>query len=347
MKNALAPWRQQEGVFIIGEIGVNHNGDLDKALEMIDVAADAGANAVKFQTFNAERLVTASAPKAAYQQRQDPDSQTQIEMLKRLELHTDDYKNIKRRAEEKGVLFMSTPFDEESADFLVELGVSLFKVSSGDLTHLRFLQHLARKSLPMIISTGMGTLSEVEDAVAAIRDAGAPELAILHCVSNYPAAPHEANLRAIETLSHAFGTAVGWSDHMEGSIVSIAAVARGAQIIEKHYTLDRSLPGPDHAASLEPEEFRRFVDALRTTEAALGSGVKAPSAAEQDVAKVARRSLTAAIDIPAGEIITADMISTRRPGDGLPPKREQEVLGRRAARMITAGSTIKWEDVGA
>ncbi len=342
-----APWEIAPRVFVIAEIGVNHNGDRGLALELVDVAANAGADAVKFQTFVAERLAAASAPKADYQDQQDPDSTSQIAMLKRLELTADDYRAVKARAEERNILFMSTPFDEDSADFLSDLGVSLYKVSSGDLTHLDYLRHLAGKGLPIIISTGMGTLSEVEDAVRAIEEAGDPPLAILHCVSNYPAAPEESNIRAIDTIASAFGKPTGWSDHMTGGVVTLAAVARGARIVEKHFTLDRSLPGPDHAASLEPEELKQYVADIRMVEAALGDGVKRPSEAELKVAAVARRSIAAAVDLKEGEIITAEKLIFLRPSTGIVPKRRPDIVGRKVARAIAKGDILQWEDIGA
>jgi len=330
------------GALVIAEAGVNHNGDVELALRLVDAAADIGADAVKFQTFNADALATADADKAAYQESNAPDAASQLEMLRALELTEAEFTAVRDRCVARGIQFMSTPFDESSADFLERLDVDIFKVSSGDLTHLSFLAHLARKKRPMIISTGMATLSEVEDAVRAIEAAGDPPLAILHCVSNYPAAPEHANLRAMDTLASAFNRTVGWSDHTEGSSITLAAIARGAGIIEKHYTLDRSLPGPDHKASLEVEEMRNLIRDIRAVEAALGDGVKRPTPPELDTARVARRSLVAARDITKGETVDAAAIAVMRPGDGLPPKRQGDIEGRRAARDIRVGERFAW-----
>ncbi|MCW5697406.1 MAG: N-acetylneuraminate synthase [Bauldia sp.] len=329
--------------FVIAEAGVNHNGDPELARRLVDAAAAAGADAVKFQTFRAEALVTRTAAKAAYQARNDPRTATQFEMLKALELGEADFAALKAQADGLGIAFLSTPFDEDSADLLARLGVAAFKVSSGDLTHPAFLAHVARHGRPMIVSTGMATLGEVLDATAAIGAAGDPPLALLHCVSNYPADPADANLRAMATIAAATGKPVGWSDHTEGEAVSFAAVALGARIVEKHLTLSRAMDGPDHRASMEPNAFARFVAGIREVEAALGSARKEPSAAELKVAEVARRSLVAAVDIPAGGTLSASTVAVRRPGTGIAPKHLPLVLGRTTRVAIAAHQPLAWE----
>ncbi|MEO1040296.1 MAG: N-acetylneuraminate synthase [Pseudomonadota bacterium] len=338
-------WLGRSGrALIIAEAGVNHNARRDLALALVDAATDAGADAVKFQTFDAKKLATGSAPKAAYQEaRSDADSQ--LAMLQALELPREDLEAARDRAQERGVKFLSTPFDEASADMLAELGVEAFKISSGDLTHHQLLRHVASHAKPMIISTGMANLAEVEEAVDVIEAAGNPPLAILHCVSNYPAAPEQCNLAAMDTLDIAFARPVGWSDHTLGADISLAAVARGAAVVEKHFTTDKALPGPDHAMSLSPEELKDFIDRLRAVEAAIGDGVKRPTSPEADTRRAARRSLTAAVDIEPGAVITDDMLSAQRPGHGLAPKYHGVITGKRAARALKAGETLDWDCV--
>ena len=339
-------WQKNDGCFFIAEIGVNHNGSLDLAKKLIEAGAKAGADAVKFQTFSAEKLVTATSRKAAYQEKNEPDKdETQFEMLKRLELTEEELRACKAHCDQEGILFLSTPFDEESALLLKQVGVNGFKISSGDLTNLPFLKFLAKQGLPLILSTGMGNLIEVAEAVEAIEQAGAPHLALLHCVSNYPAMPEDCNLSAIDTMARSFGVTVGWSDHTLGDAVSIAAVARGAEIIEKHYTLDKTLPGPDHAASLSPIELSEMISKIRAVESALGDGIKRPRPSEMDTISVARRSLVATGDINPGEKIEADMLACKRPGTGIAPKYIDHVIGRVADRAINADQVLIWEDL--
>lgn len=329
--------------FIIAEAGVNHNGSLALAKELLDVAADAGADAVKFQTFKAERVAGAHAPKAAYQMKTTDISESQVDMLRRLELSPEAHAELQGSCRRRGVLFMSTPFDPPSADLLEELGVPVFKIGSGELTNWPFLEYVAGKKKPIILSTGMAYLSEVDDAVRVIRRAGCNQLVLLHCVSQYPASPADANLRAMHTLAAAFATPVGYSDHTLGIEVPLAAVALGACVIEKHFTLDRSLPGPDHQASLEPGELRSMVAGIRTVEAALGHGRKEPAASEEDNARLARRSLVAARDLPAGSKLSKDSIDTRRPGTGLPPAMLPYVVGRTLRIDVSDGSVLTLE----
>lgn len=329
--------------FIIAEAGVNHNGSLEMARQLVDAAVRAGADAVKFQTFKAERIVTRDAPKAAYQKRTTDVAESQYDMLRRLELSPEMHRQLLAYCEERGILFMSSPFDEESADLLAELDVAVFKIPSGEITNLPFLAHVARQGKPMIVSTGMSYLSEVEAAVRTIGEAGNRQLVLLHCVSNYPADSADVNLRAMGTMATAFGVPVGYSDHTPGIEVSLAAVALGACVIEKHLTLGRDLPGPDHKASLEPEEFAAMVRGIRTVESALGHGRKEPAASEADTAAVARKSLVAAWDIPAGATLTEKLISIKRPGSGLPPVMLPYLIGRTLGVDVPAGQLLQLE----
>ena len=326
--------------FVIAEAGVNHNGSLEMARRLVDVAVDAGADAVKFQTFDAGRLVTAQAPKAEYQKRTTDATESQYEMLRRLELSPEMHRDLMEYCKERGVLFMSSPFDEESADLLEELGVAVYKVPSGEITNLPYLTHVAAKGKPMVVSTGMSRLNEVEQAVQTIREAGNPGMVLLQCVSNYPADPRDAHLTAMGTMAEAFGVLVGYSDHTPGVEVSLAAVALGACVIEKHITLDRNLPGPDHRASLEPPEFSALVRGIRVVEAALGDGRKEPASSEADTAAVARKSLVAARDIPAGSRLSEELIAIKRPGTGLPPATRKDLVGRVTRVEIRAGELI-------
>ena len=334
-----------EPCFIIAEAGVNHNGDLALAKRLIEAAAEAGADAVKFQTFRGERLVSPTARKAAYQMAATGAEESQLDMIQRLELPPEAFGELKRHCEARGALFLSTPFDAESADLLEALGVAAFKIPSGELTNPALLSHVGRKGKPVILSTGMATLDEVRAAVDTLRRAGARELAVLHCVSSYPADPADANLRAMATLAEAFHVPVGYSDHTPGIEVALAAAALGACVIEKHVTLDRTLPGPDHRASLEPGEFAALVRGVRTVESALGDGRKRPAPSEADTAAVARRSLVAARDVPVGATLTEDALAVLRPGTGLSPALRDQVLGRTATRRIPAGTPLTWEMV--
>lgn len=331
--------------FIIAEAGVNHNGSCDLARQLVEVAKAAGADAVKFQTFRAERLVTQEAPKAAYQMQANSWSETQFAMLKKLELCPDLHYELQAYCRELGLIFLSTPFDEESADFLEALGVPAFKISSGDITNLPFLKHIAHKGRPIILSTGMSYLSEVDEAVQVIRQAGNEQLVLLHCISNYPADPADVNLRAMETMRLAFQVPVGYSDHTLGIEVALAAVALGACVIEKHFTLDKNLPGPDHQASLEPRELRQLVKGIRSIEQALGSWAKRPVEAEHNTRGIARRSLVAACEIQAGSIISKEMIAMKRPGTGIEPKWIDFIIGRRAKKPLRKDEALTWEAI--
>lgn len=329
--------------FVIAEAGVNHNGDLDRALEMVRVAADAGADAIKFQTFRSEALASRFAPKAEYQAQNTGDGRSQLEMLKELELSPEAFHQVKQACDEAGILFLSTPFEEESARFLDELGVAAFKVGSGELTNLPLLETLARTGRPLILSTGMGTFEEVAEAVQAVRGAGNPPLALLHCLSMYPAPCNEYNLRAMGTMEAAFGVPVGLSDHTLGWEVTLAAVALGAAVLEKHFTLDRELPGPDHRASLEPSELAEMIAQLRRVESALGDGAKRPMPSEMNTRAVARKSIVAARALPVGHVVALEDLAIKRPGEGISPARLRALPGRVLARGLQEDEAFMWD----
>jgi N-acetylneuraminate synthase len=330
--------------FVIAEAGVNHNGRIDLAEQLVDIAADAGCDAVKFQTFDPVMLATPEAAKAEYQQETTGSGGSQLDMLKGLVLSHDAHARLEQRARDRRLVFLSTPFDEGSADFLDDLGVPAFKVSSGDLTNTLLLRHLARKRKPVLLSSGMATLDEVLAAIATLAEAGAPEIAVFHCVSNYPAQPADCNLRAMATLRAATGRPVGWSDHTHGIDVTVASVALGAQLVEKHFTISRDLPGPDHRASLEPAELAAMVRGIRNVEAALGDGAKVPRPSEQGVAAVARRSLCYRDDLAAGTQLAEAHLIALRPGTGLSPTQLPAVLGRRLARSVQRGHLVDVTD---
>lgn len=335
-----------EGVFFIAEAGVNHNGDVGMAEDLIAASADAGADAVKFQTFSAERVTTADAEKAGYQQERSGSEETQQAMLRRLELSKGDHERLKSTAEEHGISFLSTPFDVQSADLLDELGVAAFKVGSGDLTNHPLLEHLAGFGRPMIVSTGMATMAEVEEGAAAIREANADvDVAFLHCTSSYPTPMEHVNLRAMEAMMDTMDCPVGYSDHTLEVETPGFATAAGAVVVEKHVTLDRSLDGPDHRASLEPDDLERAVRIARLGSTARGSGVKEPTMdAENEVA--ARKSLHAAERIWAGERFTRENVSIVRPETGLPPGELDSVLGRQATVDLEVDDPITEDAVG-
>ncbi|MCL6450613.1 MAG: N-acetylneuraminate synthase family protein [Acetobacteraceae bacterium] len=329
-------------VLIVAEAGVNHGGDPARARDLVRAAAAAGADAIKFQTFRPELLVRPSAPTAAYQ-RGAGEGPGQMEMLSRLSLDPAELEGLFDLARGLGLVPLSTPFDPVSADLLDRLGVPAFKVSSGDLGYLPFIEYLAAKGRPLVLSTGMAGLQEVARAVRAARSAGCRELVLLQCTSAYPAAPEDANLRCLGTLSRAFGVPVGFSDHTPGVEAALAAVALGASVLEKHLTLDRSLPGPDQAASMEPQDFERMVRSVRVVEQALGSPQKRRLPSEEDVARAARRGLVALRPIRRGEALRPEAVGALRPAEGLEPRHLPQVLGRRARRDIAAGEPLTWE----
>lgn len=351
-------------VFIIAEAGVNHNGDLARAIALVDVAAEAKADAVKFQTFRADALVTVAAPKADYQARQTGSDESQHAMLRRLELDHNAHHALAEHCARRGIRFLSTPFDEASLTFLAEdMGLKVIKIGSGDLTNAPLLVEAARRGLGVILSTGMSTLDDVAEALGALafgyaghtRGAGpgsfsqaltdhaqllAGRVLLLHCTTEYPTNSDDVNLRAMLTLREHFGLTVGYSDHSEGLVVSFAAVALGARIIEKHFTTDRNLPGPDHKASLEPAELKELVIGIRIVERSLGDGEKKPQAAELANRDVARKSIIAARQISKGAPIAAEDLGVKRPGTGIPPVRFWDLIGRSADRTYSKDEQI-------
>lgn len=330
-------------VLIIAEAGVNHNGQRDLALGLVDAAADAGADLVKFQTFRADRQVTCSAATAEYQRRNTGGAESQHEMLRQLELTEEMHELLISRCAERGIGFFSTGFDVESVDMLVRLGADRLKVPSGELTNLPYLRHVGALGKRLIVSTGMATLQEISAAVDVLEHCGTPrgEITLLHCNTEYPTPMEDVNLSAMATLRAEFGVGVGYSDHTAGIEAAIAAVALGATVIEKHFTLDRALPGPDHRASLEPPELAAMVAAIRNIERALGDGVKRPSASERKNISIVRKSLVAATPIRAGEPFTPLNVTTKRPGTGISAMRWDEVLGRKAGRDFAVDDLIE------
>ncbi|KNY28617.1 N-acetylneuraminate synthase [Pseudobacteroides cellulosolvens ATCC 35603 = DSM 2933] len=323
---------------------MNHNGDLETAKLLVDAAVDAKCNAVKFQTFKTEKLVTKRVSKVGYQIQNTHESGTQFDMLKKLELGEYEHRVLFKYCKEKGIGFMSTPFDEESADFLEELGMDIFKIPSGEITNKYFLKHIARKNKTIILSTGMSTFEEVEETVGWIYEEGNRDLALLHCTSCYPAQYDDVNLKAIITLKNCFNLKTGYSDHTLGTEITIGAVAIGAEIIEKHITLDRTMKGPDHRCSLEPEEFKRMVLSIRNMEAALGDGIKKPAESELEVRNLARKYIVADKRIYAGQRISRNMLSLKRSGGGIEPKYIDGIVGAVAVRDLEQGAIIKEGD---
>jgi N-acetylneuraminate synthase/N,N'-diacetyllegionaminate synthase len=330
--------------FVIAEAGVNHNGSVDLAVELVHAAAQAHADAVKFQTFDPESVILPNAPQAAYQ-RKAAGAESQLEMVRRLQLPRDAWGTIRDAAEAAGIVFLSTPFDVDSVRLLADLHVPAFKVGSGDLTNLILLRAVASYGRPILLSTGMATLGEVEAAVADLRRHGDPPLVLLQCTSAYPAAPADANLQAMATLARRFRVPVGYSDHTLGIATATAAAALGAAVVEKHLTLDRNIAGPDHQASLVPDEFGSMVNAIREAHLARGDGVKEPRATEDDVRRVARRSLVISRTVSAGAALTADDLTAMRPETGITPLRLDEIIGRRAARDLDGGMVLDESDL--
>lgn len=334
---------EKQPVFIVAEAGVNHNGSVRLAKKLIDAAKNSGADAVKFQMFSAEKLVTKTAAKATYQKKVS--GRTQYEMLKKLELSKNDFRALKKYAEKLGIIFLTSPFDEEAVDFLDELSVPAFKIASGELTNLPFLEYVARKNKPIILSTGMSTLREVKEAVDTIKRTANKKIILLHCVSNYPARLDDGNLRAIQTMKKSFNLPVGYSDHTLGITASIAAAALGACLVEKHVTLDKNLPGPDHKSSVDPDELRELVQRVREVEKVLGSAEKKPAKNEIEIKLIARKSIVAKRDIKRGTVITRAMLTCKRPGDGLAPKFLDKMVGKIARAAIKKDEKITWKKI--
>lgn len=328
-------------VFIIAEAGVNHNGSMELALKLVDKAVEAGADCVKFQTFITENEISKTAEKAEYQKASTGSEESEYEMVKKLELSFQQFREIAAYCKEKGIQFLSTPFDLDSIDFLDELGIFCWKIPSGEITNMPHLMKIARTHRRVIMSTGMCEMWEIQDAIAVLRKYGTEDITLLHCNTEYPTPFEDVNLRAMDTMREAFQLPVGYSDHTRGIEVPIAAVARGACVIEKHFTLDRTMEGPDHKASLEPDELKEMVRAIRNIEKAMGDGVKKPTESERKNIVVARKSIVAKVPIRKGEIFTEENLCVKRPGDGLNPMRWQEVLGRYAARDYDEDEQIK------
>lgn len=352
--------------YIIAEAGVNHNGDMALARQLIEAAADAGVDAVKFQTFKADLLASVNAPKAEYQNKTTDSAESQLDMLKKLELPLEAYPELIELCKQRGIAFLSTPFEEESLAFLVQkCRLPLIKIPSGEITNAPFLLSVAQTGLPVIVSTGMSTLSEIENALSVLafgylharEPEGADDFAksymeaqstgllrskvqLLHCTTEYPAPFDEVNLAAMDTMRRAFGLDVGYSDHTKGIAVPLAAVAKGARIIEKHFTLDKKLPGPDHKASLEPNELKNMVDGIRQIELALGNGIKIPGKKELANSVVARKSIVAAGQIAKGEAFSKENLAVKRPGNGISPMRYWEMLGKTADRDYAEDEVI-------
>jgi len=335
-----------KGCFIIAEAGVNHNGDLGLAKKMIDAAKNAKADAVKFQTFKAEELVTSEAPLASYQQRNIGGDGSQMDMLKKMELANNDFIKLKKYCDKKGIIFLSTPHTESAADFLADL-MPAFKIASPDLTNLPLLEKIASKQKWIILSTGMSSLKEIEQALKTIREISKKKISLLHCTTDYPCPLDEVNLNAMSLLKEKFEKKfapleIGYSDHTEGIIVSVGAAALGAKVIERHFTLDKNLPGPDHKASLNPEELQGMVKVVRDIEVALGNGIKKPTKNEEKIKKIIRKSIVVITNIKRGEIIRRDMLLMKRPGTGIKPEYLGRVVGRKAKQDIKKDKLLSW-----
>lgn len=326
--------------FIIAEAGVNHNGDINIAKKLVDEAVLAKVDAIKFQTFKTEKLVTGYAEMASYQKQNIGSADSQFNMLKKLELSYESFIELKQYCIQKGIMFLSTPFDLESADFLASIGMEAFKISSGDLTNIPFLQHIAKFNKPIILSSGMATLSDIEDAINAIQLLGNKEVAVLHCTSNYPAKLENVNLNAMSTIKSAFKVVSGYSDHTVGITIPIAAAAMGANIIEKHFTIDKNMEGPDHKASLCPLELSEMIKAIRDVEMAFGTGIKRYNISEVDTMKAARKSIVAARYIKKGDSIKFVDLDYKRPGTGLSPKYYNDIVGKISNRDIKVDEQI-------
>lgn len=327
--------------YIIAEAGVNHNGSLELAKNLVDKAKEAGADCVKFQTFIASQIVSKNAVKADYQKKQTAKSESQHEMLKKIELSFDDFIELNNYCKEIGIEFLSTAFDFESIDFLNQLGMQVWKIPSGEITNLPYLIKIAKLNKKVILSTGMSTMREIEDAVNILKDHGASELIILHCTTEYPTPYEDVNLNAMLAIKEKFGYEVGYSDHTMGIEVPIAAVALGAKVIEKHFTLDRTMDGPDHKASLEPSELKTMVDSIRNIELSMGTGIKEPADSEKKNIAIARKSIVANQSIKKGDILTETNLTVKRPGDGISPMKWFEIIGTKAIRDFEEDELIE------
>lgn len=328
-------------VYIIAEAGVNHNGSIDLAKKLVDKAKEAGANCIKFQTFISKNLVSKDATKAEYQKQQTNADESQLDMLKKLELTFDEFAELHEYCREKGIEFLSTAFDLDSIHFLNQLGMERWKIPSGEITNLPYLIEIAKLNQPIILSTGMSTMEEIRVAITALRENGSGDITILHCTTEYPAPFEDVNLHAMLTIQNEFHLSVGYSDHTKGIEIPIAAAAMGATVIEKHFTLDRMMEGPDHKASLEPDELKAMVSAIRNVQAALGSGEKKPTESEMKNKEIVRKSIVAKRDILKGERFTEDNLTVKRPGNGISPMRWLEVIGQTAIRDFEEDELIE------
>ena len=328
--------------FIIAEIGVNHNGSVELAKKMIKSASECGVDAVKFQTFNSEDLVTENAKTASYQEK-NTNENSQLKMLKKLELTFDNFKELNEYALKNNVMFISSPFDIKSVDLLEKLDVPLYKLGSGELTNFELIDYVQKTGKPIIISTGMATLDEIKETYDFIENKD--NLIILHCITGYPTSFKEANLNFIKTLQKEFDVPIGFSDHSPGIELPIAAVALGACVVEKHFTLDKNLEGPDHKASLNPKEFKAMVDAIRNVEVAMGDGVRKFSDNEEEIKKVARKSIVLNQDVKKGTVLQREMLSIKRPGTGIPPKFINDIIGKEIIEDLKSGTVVLWENL--
>jgi len=335
----------KNSVYIIAEAGVNHNGSIDLALQLIDSAKDLDVDCIKFQTFKASQIVTNESPKADYQLKVTSQSESQLEMLQKLELNYNDYLLLINRCKEKGIDFLSTPYNFEDVDFLVSLGVSGFKIASGQLTELPFLKYVAQKNKKMIISTGMATLAEVFMAVQTIRETGNEDIVVLQCTTNYPSETHDANLLAMLSIRDSCKVDIGYSDHTKTNYACYASVALGAKVVEKHFTLNKNMEGPDHSSSLEPDEFKELVFGIREVEKALGDGLKIPTKAERANAFGMKRSLVAIIDLPSGTIIEEHHVGFKRPFNGLNPNYYDNIIGKKISKEIKADQPFQFNNI--
>ena len=329
--------------FIIAEAGVNHNGSIEIAKKLIDTAAEAGADAVKFQTFKAEKVVSRYAQKAEYQKQTTDKAESQYDMIKKLELDVKAHRELMAYCNAKNIMFLSTPFDHDSIELLNDLGLEIFKIPSGEITNLPYLKHIGKLNKKVIVSTGMSDLGEIEDALDILIGAGTSKgnITVLHCNTEYPTPYEDVNLLAILTIKNAFGVEVGYSDHTLGIEIPIAAVTLGARVIEKHFTLDKNMEGPDHRASLEPHELRMMVSAIRNIEKALGDGIKKPSPSELKNKPIARKSIVAARDIIKGEVLSEENIAVKRPGTGISPMEWDNVVGKKAKKNFREDEIIE------
>lgn len=333
------------GVFIIGEAGVNHNGDINLAKKLIDIAIEAKVDAVKFQTFKTEKIVGKFAKKADYQNENTNTNENQYDMVKKLELSFDEFKELKKYCDERNIIFISTPDDTDSVDLLAKMNVPCIKIGSTEVTNLEYLKYIAKKNIPIILSTGMSTLGEVEKALDAIYSTGNRNVKLLHATTDYPTKEEDVNLNAMLTTKEAFKVEVGYSDHTLGNEAAVAAVAMGAKVIEKHFTIDKNMDGPDHKASMEPEELKEFVKAIRKTEKLLGNGIKSPTEREKSMMNDIRRSIVAGKDLKKGTVLTRNILEFKRPGTGLKPEFIELIVGRKINRNIQEDELIKLEDL--